>query len=225
MQTLRVNLLPPEILERRRWERFYPYVFLAFVVLVGILLVTAAVLFLSAQQRAGELQQIEDQAAQVRKQAEAYSIFETDEQNLVKRGTVADKALASRVKMGKLAEELSLILPDEIWLSTLSASEIDGLSMTGFTPLRSKISIDTGYDSVAKLLVRLNTLPDLRDAWLNSAEANMFAGWKSATRSDFGTGTPTIQFNVNAGIRTPQSAPAAGSSVPAPPSSAAPAAN
>lgn len=222
MQTLRVNLLPPEIVERRRWEKFYPYVFLAFVALVGILLITAAVLFLTATQRAAELQQIEDQSAQVKKQADAYRIFETDEQNLLKREEVASTALASRVNMGKLAEELSLILPDEMWLGTLGASEVNGLSMTGWTPLRSKQSIDMGYDSVAKLLVRLSTLSDLTDSWLNLAEARLFNAWKSDTRSSFGTGTPTVEFSVKAGIAKPTGPPSGSNAVPPAPSAPAP---
>ena len=44
----------------------------------------------------------------------------------VKRQAVATTALANRVSMGRVGEEVSLVLPDEVWLQQLSISEVDG---------------------------------------------------------------------------------------------------
>jgi Tfp pilus assembly protein PilN len=132
---LRINLLPPEIIERRKWERFYPYVFLAVGLLVIVVLVVWSGLQITVNQRNDVLQQTKTTTEQLSAQAEAFSIFERKQQELEARRAIADAALAGRVDMARLAEDVSLVLPDETFLVTLSCDEEQGLSLAAHAAL------------------------------------------------------------------------------------------
>jgi len=171
---LRINLLPREVLERRRWEKWYQYAFFAFFVVLVLALLAAAWLWLMAQTKQDELQGLKEQSQKFQAQANAYSVFEKKQQELVEREATVSTALADRVNMGRLADDISLILPEEVWLSALTVGQDTGLSLDGFTPLSSSKSSDVGYKSVAKTLVRLDSLSDLEQVWLAAASSTEF---------------------------------------------------
>ena len=188
-------------------------------VILFVLLVYAYLL-LSAQAKSGDLQALQEQQAKYQAQADSYAIFEKKEEDLAKREAIAQTALANRVNAGKIANEISLVLPDEVWLNSMGISEADGLTMSANTPQSSSESMDIGYKSVAKTLVVLNELPDLADVWLASAANAQFTAFAQQGNS---TANPTniVLFQTTAKVVQPAdpSAATSGSSVPAPPSS------
>jgi len=216
---LRINLLPKEVLEKRRYEKWYQWVFIGFGGLILFVLLVYAYLLLSAQAKSGDLQALKEQKAKYQAQADAFAIFEKKEDDLAKREQIAQTALANRVNAGKIANEISLVLPDEVWLSTMGISEVDGLTMSANTPQSASESMDIGYKSVAKTLVVLNELPDLADVWLASAANSTFSGFAQQNGQ---TANPTniVLFQASAKVVQPAAPVAAptGSSVPAPPS-------
>ena len=177
---VRVNLLPREVIDRRKYEQLYRYVFIGAVGLVLIVLFAYAGIFLLGQQKSEELQTLQEDAQQLQAQADAFKVFEAKEQELLAREQIAQTALAGRINMGLLAEEISLVLPDEVWLGSLTISEEDGLALAGNTPRSASESVDVAYKSIAKLLVRLNELPLLFDVWLLSANNTEWTGWTVA---------------------------------------------
>ena len=114
------------------------------------------------------------------------------------RLTALSSALAKRVAWDRVLRNLSLVLPDDVWLSALTASSpaspasavvpvpAAGAPPTGF--------ILTGYTysqaGVARLLSRLEVLPDLTNVQLLSSQ-----------RTKLGSQT-VVQFTLAANIRT-----------------------
>ena len=131
---VRVNLLPREIIDRRKYEQWYRYVFIGVVGVALIVLFVYAGLYMMVQQKNDELQSLQEQVMQYQAQADAFGVFEVKEQELISREQVAQTALAGRINMGRLAEEISLVLPDEIWLGSITLSEETGVVLDGFTP-------------------------------------------------------------------------------------------
>jgi Tfp pilus assembly protein PilN len=94
-----------------------------------------------------------------------------------KNGRVAllGKALAVRVAWDRVLREVSLVLPEDIWLETLTANAPD----PNFIPTPGKTEAPpggftiTGYsyshDGVARLLARLSVLPELDRPTLGSS--------------------------------------------------------
>ena len=199
---VRVNLLPREVVDRRRFEQWYRYVFIGVIGLALIVLFAYAGLLLMSQQKNDELQALQEDTTRYQSQADAFRVFETKEQELVAREQAAQAALVGRINMGMLAEEVSLVLPDEAWLANFTVSEVDGLALSGTTPRSASESIDVAYKSIAKLLVRLNELPSVGDVWLTTATSGEWNAWAPS-----GGSTPlpvkVVSFQATGKIVTP----------------------
>lgn len=208
---VRINLLPRDIIERRRWERYYPIIFtiaaIAFVVV--LLLVVGEFLLVQSQRR--NLQETQNAAQTFAQQAQDFAIFTQREDALRARAGVASGALTGRVDWARLANELSLVLPDEVWVTTVGGEQANGMVLSGNTPNLDPSSADEGYKSVAVTLVRLAALPELYDVWLTNASAADFP--VTSLQTD-----PVVNFSIKSKVRPMASTTATSSAVPAPPS-------
>ena len=104
-------------------------------------------------------------------------------------------ALSSRVSWDRVFREFSLILPEDVWLTSLSAkspiSPATNASSTGGSTVPSMFTIQGrtySHDGVARLLSRLQVVPDLTNVQLISS-----------TRSKVGN-QPVVDFNIAADI-------------------------
>lgn len=216
---VRVNLLPREVIERRRFEQWYRYVFIGAVGGILIVLFAYAGIYLITQQKSDDLQALQEQAKQYQSQADAFGVFEVKEQELMARAAISQTALAGRINMGMLAEEVSLVLPDEVWLNAITLSQETGVALTGNTPRSTSESMDVAYKSIAKLLVRLNELKSLYDVWLVSATNSTWTGWATPEGSTKPLPAKVVSFQATGKILIPTvpAAAATGTAVPAPP--------
>ena len=103
--------------------------------------------------------------------------------------SAVSSALSQRIAWDRILREFSLVLPTDVWLSslTLTTPPPGPLSATGVQLVGTTYS----YDSVARLLSRLALVPDLGGVTL-----------ASTTRSG-----RLIQFTVNAGVKGAPVAP------------------
>jgi Tfp pilus assembly protein PilN len=102
-------------------------------------------------------------------------------------------ALASRVAWDRIFREFSLVLPDDVWLTTLTAhSPASSATSTGGTlPTQFAITGRTySHDGVARLLSRLQVVPDLQNVSLVSSTRSVVEG------------QAVVEFNIVADIRT-----------------------
>jgi len=104
-------------------------------------------------------------------------------------------AMTSRVSWDRIFREFSLVLPDDVWLTSLSAkspiSPATNASSTGGSTVPSMFTIQGrtySHDGVARLLSRLQIVPDLTNVQLISA-----------TRSKVGN-QPVVEFTIAADI-------------------------
>jgi len=180
---VQINLLPPEIIERRKYDRFYPYVFIAAGVLIAIIVLVWIMLQFLVSQRTQVLQQTQETTAQLTAQAESLAIFEKQRAELETRQEAASQALAGRIDMGGLAEDIGLVLPEEVWASRLKCNELTGLELDAYTPVTSSPGVKDAYKSVAACMVRLNLLDEINDVWLTGAEVQKFTTFQPTTSS------------------------------------------
>ena len=111
------------------------------------------------------------------------------------RVSVLTTALSSRVSWDRVFREFSLILPEDVWLTSLSAkspiSPATNASSTGGSTVPSMFTIQGrtySHDGVARLLSRLQVVPDLTNVQLISS-----------TRSKVGN-QPVVEFTIAADI-------------------------
>jgi len=110
-------------------------------------------------------------------------------------------ALTSRVAWDRVLRQLSLVLPEDVWLTNLAAkapaAAVEGASATsGFTLTGSTYS----QNGVARFLSRLSVVPDLENVRLQSSASQVVAERE------------LVQFTILADVRGPgDAAEAAGS--------------
>lgn len=209
---VRINLLPPEITEKRRLEQRLVWVGLAAMVVFVVLGLVWAFLLWQVGQKNSELQANVEAANQVKAQAEAFKVFELKEGELTARKQTAQTALAQRVDWARVVNELSLVLPSDTWLTSLQGNEVDGLDMTGEILDSPNDVPDAGHKAVAKTLVRLSSLELLYNVWLVNSTKSV----------NITADAPIIEFEMTAQVVRPDAATTSNSSVPAPPTQTAP---
>lgn len=205
---IRINLLPPEIVEKRKSERRFLYMIASGVLVFAMVGAVALYLQVRVGHREAELLLREQRAVEFKAEAERYRIFEQKKQDLQARQAIVDQALAGRVNWARLCSELSLVLPDDVWAINLSLDEKEGLTLAGWS-LDTTDTPDTGHKSIAKMLVRLADLEQLYNVWLLGSEKSVYIE------------NPAISFQVRASVNA--SGPTVGTSdVTAPPSDQGP---
>jgi Tfp pilus assembly protein PilN len=118
------------------------------------------------------------------------------------RVTALSSAMANRVSWDRVFRELSLVLPDDVWLTTLTAHSPVSPSGTGSTaggaaPTEFAITGRTySHEGVARLLSRLQVIPDLQNVTLVSSSLSQVSG------------QPVVEFNIVADLRTASGSPA-----------------
>ena len=199
-----INLLPRDDTRRRpqrpQWVVVVP-------VIVAVLLSGAlSILFLNASGK------VKDKQAQLTQLNDELAAIPTPDASKVRtqNALVADKAtrvqalnaaLSRRVAWDRVFRELSLVLPDDVWLSTLSAKAPMSSSVATATTVPSGTAVAAtqftldGYTyshaAVARLLSRLAVVPDLVNVQL-----------QQSTLSKIGT-TPVVHFTIAADVRKP----------------------
>lgn len=207
---VRINLLPPEIGEKRKYEQRIGLILAGGMVIYLVLFAVYGALGWMVSERNDELQSSRDLASSLNNQAEAFKIFEDKEQDLVRRVTVSELALARRVDWGRITNEVSLVLPSDVWITSLVGDEENGLDLAGVAVDSVTDIPDLGHKAVAKTLVRLSGLELLRNVWLDSSVRGTF---------DLGENEkhPVIDFQISSDVVRPPAPENANTGVPAPP--------
>ena len=102
-------------------------------------------------------------------------------------------ALGNRIAWDRVLREVSLVLPEDVWLETMSTNGPDPAAAATPPPPGQALSPGgafsiTGYtyshDGVARLLARLSVIPHLEDVKLGSSTVeNRESGRSSSFRS------------------------------------------
>ena len=113
------------------------------------------------------------------------------------RVTALSAALTHRVAWDRVLREISLVLPSDVWLKTLSAQSPNpaGAAPQPLLPddqppkLLSIEGYTYSHDAVARLLTRLSVIPDLKNVWLERSSRTAIAG------------RPIVTFRILADVR------------------------
>jgi Tfp pilus assembly protein PilN len=190
---IRVNLLPPEVLQKRKYERFWGYLILGAVMFYVVLAAVAGVLYYMSIGKSVDVANKEQEAASLQVQAEQFKVFEDRQTSLEQRQAVVEQALTDRVAWSKLLTELSLVLPSDVWFESMTVDEktvtVEGNAVDHLGDPNA-----SGFKAVAKLLARLGDMREFENLWLTSSSRQHFLG------------QPTIHFTLSADVQPKASA-------------------
>jgi Fimbrial assembly protein (PilN) len=125
--------------------------------------------------------------------------------------TSVSQQLSQRIAWDRLLREVSLVVPSDVTLTALNLTAPS--TAVGAAPAQGFVISGTAYsyESVARLLTRLELVPDLSDVTLGSTSSGSSAGGSSTAGAATGASND-VQFNITASVKG-AAAPAA---VPAP---------
>jgi len=114
------------------------------------------------------------------------------EQEKSARVTALSSALGGRLAWDRVLREISLVLPEDVWLTSLSAQAPSAAAAADVTaPAGFAINGKTySHDGVARLLARLAVVPHLSSVQL-----------QSSARATSETGHAVIEFSINATVK------------------------
>ncbi len=156
-----INLLPPEIIEKRESERRLLIIGLVSLLYIAILVMIYVLLQAKLYQENLVLTQLKTQNALLNKQIAEFKIFEERKAAVESRRQVIEQAMAGEISWYKLFLEISMIIPNDIALENLNVDLAEGLKMNG----KAK-----SYLAIAKLMVRLNELDEVENVWLDKMD-------------------------------------------------------
>src|SRR4051794_39177920 len=198
-----INLLPRD--NERRGQQKTQWIVLVPVVVAVLLTALMSAMFLSAsgkvKNKQAELSQLQDELRLIptpdASRVKTQQALAADKQARV---TALSGALSRRVAWDRIFRELSLVLPDDVWLATISAkapvpsSAAAEPAPVGTTVAATQFTID-GYTyshaAVARLLSRLAVVPDLVNVQL-----------QQSTLSKVGN-ADAVHFVIAADVRRP----------------------
>jgi Tfp pilus assembly protein PilN len=158
--------------------------------LAGLFLMTSS----TAGDRQAEVDALRAELAAIPPPAPAPSGQSALESEKSQRVAVLGQALGSRIAWDRVLREISLVLPDDIWLESLNANTPDASAAPAPGGEASKgLFTITGYsyshDGVARLLARLSVLPQLERPALGSSAVD-----KTKARG-------VVKFTISAALR------------------------
>lgn len=204
MDKININLLPKEIVEKRKFEQRLAYVLLGVGLLVAVFVAVYAVNFVRIMGEERKLTAIQAENARYAQAISQIQTFEKARLQVEDREKLIATAIAGKFEWSKLLNNISLIIPNEVWLTSFDGS-VDGLTFGGYAT-RYSGTTELGYRPVAKWLVRLGEISALSDVWLTSSE-------KGADQ-----GANRISWQTTAKLKMAEQPQASAVSAPPPPS-------
>lgn len=184
----RINLLPPEVEQKRRVRRqsgFLALGFVAFIVLLG------AIWFVrqsTLNQERETLAALEAQQQELQTKVDALQEFAQLEQTVTQKRATLAAAMINDVAWSRLLVELSMVIPGDSWLTAFSGTAATQAPTPGAAPAPGTAAPNLGtltftavtfdFPGVAKWITRLQQEMNksLQNVWVPTASKAELAG-------------------------------------------------
>lgn len=189
INSININLLPPEVFEKRRAERLLFVLIISTVVLVFVLFLIYTLLYVQVSQKKSVVEDLKVQSDGLKRKINILKKFETEKKTLQDQESILDKALTGEIPWHEILYEVGMVIPSDVWLTSLT-SEIEGTS-----PVLRFRGYTFEHPSVAQWLIRLGEVKSLSNVWLEYSQQGDFEGQKviefetSANLSNISTST------------------------------------
>jgi Tfp pilus assembly protein PilN len=180
----RVNLLPPEFRERAKTRRRTVIVAIAGAAVVALVVFMYVLQGFTQSRLNKELAAQNATDAQLQQQVNELQHFETEKTQLQNEEALLSQALADTVSWSGVLHDVSLVIPDRLWITGLTgsvtppAATTPGVPTAPTTPGTTLIgnisfagtSLDT--ETLALWLTRLEQVKGWVNAWISTATAS-----------------------------------------------------
>lgn len=170
--TEKINLLPQEILDQRKYELWYPWIAsVAIIVLLLIgLLYIGSIIGLKAQEK--ELEAIQTEIGATQKSANSLAKYEKEKKNFDARAKIVKSALESRLDPYLCALAVTYYLPGTVSVEQMTFDASEGMTIMGVVEDSSTNPNDKDWKGVAKAVDNLEKPSIIKNVWLSEGTMN-----------------------------------------------------
>ncbi len=147
-----INLLPPEIQQRRRAKRITALFLLVLAVLIVFMLFTYGAISYRVYQQEKLVAQQKRENVELTTEISQLKAYEAKQTELQRMENAVNRALAGKIMWSRIMNELSMVIPSDVWLIDLTGDGIAGVSLKGYT---------FDHPAVAKWMVRQKEIKEL----------------------------------------------------------------
>lgn len=203
----KINLLPQEILDQRRFELWYPWIISSVIIALLITGIISAILGIGLVGQEDALDQTASEIKTTNAQAAKLKQHEDEKNFLDARQAIVDSALANRLDAYLLSVALTKSLPGPISIERFVYNANKGLTIQGVVEDTGANPESRDWKGVAATIDALEGSSIIRNAWLSRGVMNdnynayeqFDAEIPASTQSNF----PDVvdQFEISADVK------------------------
>jgi Tfp pilus assembly protein PilN len=167
-----VNLLPPDILAAQRQRRMAGVVVLAGIGVIGLILVFYVIQLNTLSGVRSDIEAAEQNNAGLRRDIEELQEFQALREQAQAKQALLNEVFANEISFSGLLMDLSVVIPSDAALTSLSATATDPTPTTGgSTLLLGRIDVAGlafDYNTIASWLVNLERVRGWVNPWVTS---------------------------------------------------------
>ncbi|MFH1736415.1 MAG: PilN domain-containing protein [Actinomycetota bacterium] len=202
----RIDLIPPEVVEKHKARRLIGVVGAGFSVVVIILIVIYALLTGQVIMASNRIDKINQQNKQVQAYIKKLKPYEDRKKAVDERKTIVGTVTENQMKWSSVLNDISMVLPNDVWLKQITIDINPILSQKESTtaaaaetktPPIKLIGYAFDHAAVARLLVHLSEIDQFRSVWLDYAtEQDISTSTSSTTAGGSSTAGTAAKLTV-----------------------------
>lgn len=214
--TNKINLLPQEILDQRRFELWYPWI--ASVAIIALLLIgllyVGSLLGIAAKNN--EIAAIQADIKTTQNMATNLAQYEKEKKAYDARADIVKSALANRLDPYLCALAVTYYLPGTCSVEQMVFDASSGLTISGIVEDTGKNPSNKDWKGVAKAMDKLGESEYIRNEWLTEGSMNdaydNYEGYNKAVSGKNQENYPDVvdQFKITGDLKLTLNAPEKG---------------
>lgn len=168
----KINLLPKEILDQRKYELWYPWIFSIAIIVLLVIGLVYLMFTLSINNVGKEIDDINAQVAVTTAQAQTLKPYEEEHSLYLARSIVTKSALQDRMDPYLVALAITRYLPTTVSVEHITADTDAGLTITGVVEDSGGNPEDKDWKGVATAMDSLAKAPLFKTIWLTEGTMN-----------------------------------------------------
>ncbi len=174
----RIDLIPPEVVEKHKSRRIITIMVIVFAAVFGVALAVYLITLGQAIMASNRVDVIKSENVKVQQYTEKLKPYQDRKKALEERQAIITKMTENQVLWSSILNDISMVLPNDIWLKsvkmdlneTLNAKEAPGgAAKAALKPPITIIGYAFNHAAVARWLVHLNEINQFRGVWLDYA--------------------------------------------------------
>lgn len=168
----KINLLPREVRDARKFELWYPWIWTSVAILLLIVFIAFLLLTVNRISLEQELQATQAEVATTRAQSETLKEYEDLRIFVDGRQVILEETLAERLDPYLIGVALTKELPSSVSIERIIMSEESGLEINASVEDSGKNPPTKDWHAVAKTIDALEESPLFKNLWLDTGAIN-----------------------------------------------------